>query len=204
VFTPSVDCEQASRTLMAELASYRIRRLAENQRFHHRMGSHSGLFGAVPAAYSTVITVVSVAENFIATTLQTAVEDAFNVTSRILQDARDRAWDDLDGTWPKRRDQSKRWFGIDFQAEDCLRKLLIFIDVRNSVAHGIGRLTRKQLGNDKGASIRTAMTGIGIDFRGELLQIDDSVVELCVTTCRESVLWFDRTMFSAALAPATT
>lgn len=198
----SAEAERAAASVMHELASYRLRKRAESRRRIGRMALLRSGAGSLPLEYSAVVTTVSIAEGFFATTLRTRIEDAFDATTRLMHDARRDAAKSVDSTWDGRLKSARRWFGIDHSAEDCVQSMLAFVEARNAVVHGVGSLTRRQMA-DGGRDVVAKLALVGISVRVGVIDIDRAAVELCAHNCADAVRWLDGENRTAVLAPYT-
>lgn len=199
---PSAEAEQAAALLMHELAGYRRRVRAESRGRHGRLRKGRVGSGSLPLPYSAVVSMISVAEGFFATTLQTRVESAFTVTSRLMKDAESVAVRTMDSSWDDRMKHAKRWFGIDRAGKAHVTDMLAFVEARNAVAHGVGRLTRRQLAGDEGKRVIADLNSVGVSVVSGLLLIDHLAVERCARSCRSAVIWLDDEAARSVLTPA--
>lgn len=201
---PSLEAERAAGQLMRELADFRRRSEAEQTVRRGRLVANRIASGSMPLSYSAVSSMVAIAEGFFVETLRTSVESAFSVQTQLMQDAEAFAVKQIESTWPERLKRLKQWFGINHLAadDDPVAKLLIFVDARNAIAHGLGALTSRQLSNDGGKSTIKSLRSVGIELTDGVLFIDPLAVERCAMNCRKSILWLDLAAQSATAVPA--
>ena len=65
-----------------------------------------------------------------------------------------------------------------------------FIQIRNSIQHGMGRLTEFQLGKHRDDNLKYILaTGCPLD--GDLVRLRQDDVEYCFETCVEFIRWLD-------------
>ena len=103
-----------------------------------------------------------------------------------------QAVDGAEGTWRKRCEAWRTWFAIDVSKSATYINLKPFIDVRNALAHGLGSLTRLQLGKDNGANVRTALGAAGVPMDGNRIVLDGATVQRCVGAGVAHISWLDR------------
>jgi len=95
-------------------------------------------------------------------------------------------------TWKKRQAAWRKHFSLELSAWSGWSALQGFVDVRNALQHGLGRLTEMQVGSIYG-QILTEIQACGVDLNGDLLTIVTSDVERCYQSCVEFILWLDAT-----------
>jgi hypothetical protein len=181
--------ELAANAPMTELANFRIRSKHEVVEVSGRV--RGSLHGSMPLSYSTTVGMVAITEGFVAAVLRAKVEATLTATSRITQDAQRDALQGVDSTWDSRLKYAKRWFGIDGASEGCIKNLLAFAEARNSIVHGMGRLTRRQLADDSGKATIAQLGSVGILVQASQVIINDVAVTRCAEDCRRAVLWMD-------------
>ena len=197
----TVEAELAASSVMHELASYRLRRKSESRRRIGRMSLLRTGSGSLPLEYSAIVTTISIAEGFFAATLQTRVEDAFDTTTQLMLDAQRDASRTMDSNWDDRLKRARRWFGIDSTSEQSVIEMLAFVEARNSIVHGVGRLTRRQM-SDGGAKVTTQLTSVGVPVVGGALRLDEVAANRCARQCAEAIRWLDVSNLLAAAIPA--
>jgi len=100
-------------------------------------------------------------------------------------------------TWDKR---AKAWLkqGVDLVKDyPGWHAFMGFVEVRNAIQHGLGRLTDRQLGKHKQETLRyIASAGIGLNGDAIIIGRDDVI--RCDHACSTFIRWLDR-----AARPAT-
>jgi hypothetical protein len=94
--------------------------------------------------------------------------------------------------WRQLRDAWADWHRVPLGSAPAWDSLLSFVEVRNSVMHGQGFLTRKQLGSDFGKSIHGSLRKIDVtvDSSGGL-NLTERHVANCATSCASLIAWLD-------------
>ncbi len=143
-------------------------------------------------AQSVVMTIVSIAEEFAMSRLYLAAAAVLpqdNPPVAWLWDTHFegiRDWRGRKRTW-----RGARSVDIDRDFSDWA-VLDAFVQVRNVVAHNLGRLSRKQLRNlDARAELEKHLTVVGITVADNRLVLDRTHVERCAEVSKQFVLWLD-------------
>lgn len=194
----SVQADQAAALVMRELGEYRRRESASSVASYGRIRRRRAT-ATLPTSYGAVVSIVSIAEEFFASTLRTNIEDAFSVATRLAQDAEAEVLRGIE-TWPGRQRAAKRWFAVDSSGITPYSELLAFVEARNAIIHGLGRLTRKQSA-DGGKAVLQKLATVGISEAGGVLSIDAAAVRSCAIAARAAIQWFDVAFASAVLQP---
>lgn len=139
-------------------------------------------------SHDAILRLVAIAEDFSIGRFVDVIESVLPhdpVVAALWDAELDRSSD----TWDQRKDLWKRYKNVsvsDFPQRDPLTG---FVEARNSIAHGLGGLTRKQL--RKRASATGRLTHANIRLRGESLVIDATHVEHCAIVVRAFIGWLD-------------
>lgn len=90
--------------------------------------------------------------------------------------------------WEERKTAFKKYHGV--VIGDCARWNDIdgARQVRNSIAHGLGRLTPQQ----QNRTIKRKITDVGVTFRGDQLVIDSNALDKCVKSAIAFIVDVDR------------
>lgn len=143
------------------------------------------------ALNSSVLRVVSVAEEFHRSSLARVVEARLSSDEMAIS-VWERTARDLDLAWHRQTDAWKEWFGIEVEKADEYKRFHPFVDARNAIVHGLGALTRTQLGRDGGKRVRDELGKGGIVVVGTRLVIDEAAVATCARSASAFVSWLDR------------
>lgn len=98
------------------------------------------------------------------------------------------------GTW-KKREKAWRDVGVHLTAFTSWFALMGYVEVRNALQHGLGRLTDLQLGWRDQTLSRIGASGV--DLNGDRVTVTDGDVHGCYRTCRGFVLHADEAAFRA-------
>jgi hypothetical protein len=190
VIVSSERAEQSEARANRALAHFRLQSAGESA----RVGS-GGLRGGTTASgasalqsHDAILRLVAIAEEFSTGRFVDAIEirlPSDPVVSALWEAELDRSGD----TWPKRNELWKKYKNVNIKAFHHHKELQGFIQARNSITHGLGGLTRRQLRN-RIATVRE-LRDANIDLRGDSLVIDASHVEACAAIVKAFVLWLD-------------
>jgi len=143
-------------------------------------------------AQSVVMTMVSIAEDFPMSRLYLAAEAVLPLDNPPVTWLWDthfegiREWGSRHRTW---RGTRSVYIERDFPDWTVLDA---FVQVRNVVAHNLGRLSRKQLRNLAArADFDRHLSVVGITVAENRLVLDRTHVERCAEVSRQYVLWLD-------------
>lgn len=152
--------------------------------------------GSVPSHRSYIfqsaaVRVVSIAEEYSRSSLINAVEARLPPANRLVARFWERVSADAESTWPQQAQAWNQWFEVNVQGSDAYKELQPYIDARNAIAHGLGSLTRKQLGGDGGAAVRKRLADAGIFVEGIRIVLDEVSVVEGSQRAAEYVGWLD-------------
>lgn len=160
--------------------------------------SSKGTFGrlhrhvsALPGANLVLPHLVAIAEEF-SRRLLFAVSDPLVTRDHPLRAELWRlAERQADSTWSRQQSAWKKWHGIDLKQFSGWDELCGFIDARNALMHGLGELTRRQLGADGGRSVRERMSAAGLVTSGRRLILDGASAGNCAAIAGRFIGWLD-------------
>lgn len=141
----------------------------------------------------------------------TAVEAHFNRVLESLVDTSgiraskfggallDEIADDIYKTWDSRLRWFNRGFGIVIAGDLVMQNYLSLVDLRNALVHGQGELTSLQQRNFlKLLSLKDRLRRIlGVDFRGPVIVMNDSLQTKAGHICREVTMHVDAAVLAA-------
>lgn len=108
-----------------------------------------------------------------------AIAEAFSIDRLVA------GWPDTPtattATWMK-REKAWRKVGADLTSTKSWLALMGYVEVRNALQHGLGRLTGQQLGRRDQTLTRIAASGV--DLNGDRVTVEDRDIDLCYRTCR--------------------
>ncbi|MEU5554048.1 hypothetical protein ABZ738_30175 [Micromonospora sp. NPDC047793] len=136
---------------------------------------------------ATLIRLLSITEAFAADLLAREADRAVSLSqstaaSRIAEEAVIRAT----SGWQDQRKAYKDWLGVteDWNAVDRLA------EARNAVAHGLGKLTKRQLRNEQ--SVRAKLRAAGISLNNGRIVLSDANLAAATSACRDFIERVDR------------
>jgi hypothetical protein len=96
-----------------------------------------------------------------------------------------------EGTWDGQVGAWREWHGLDLEHGAGYRELRAFVEARNAIMHGLGRLTRKQLRKHGGREVIASLNQVGIGVSGGALSFPFSVLPHCAAVGRSFIEWMD-------------
>lgn len=93
--------------------------------------------------------------------------------------------------WVGRIKMWKKHGGVDLTTFPETQAILGFVQVRNALEHGIGRLTERQLGEHRD-QILTQIAAAGVHLNGDLLSVTPNDVSRCLDVGERFVHFLDR------------
>lgn len=98
----------------------------------------------------------------------------------------DRISSEVTSSWHKIRGAYKDWYSI----KPSWEGVEDLIEARNAIAHGLGRLTRRQLRSEQ--STRAKLTRANIRVDGVRIVLDEGDLAVAAQTCRALIYDLDR------------
>lgn len=123
---------------------------------------------------NAIVDIVAIAESFTSNRLRALVP---TVTDREVY------------TWKGRLKAWRRHASIDITTCKAWEALSGFVEVRNALQHGLGRLTESQLAHRNEVLNAIARSGTGLE--GDLVRLTGRQVADCSTRCLEFISWLD-------------
>ena len=131
---------------------------------------------------------LAIAEEFARSTLESRCSELERryggITANLLREVRrqgDESWERLRALYTLT--------GLRLSAAPMDQAVLGYVEARNAIAHGLGRLTPKQLRNRDRAVSLLRQAGIRTD--SDRLVIGVATVEHCATTIADWITWID-------------
>ena len=184
--------EQTEARVNRALAHYRVQVQADQLR------SPSGRMrrGTVGSAASSrsfqaqdaILRLVAIAEEFSIGRFVDVIE-ALLPADQLVSALWDAELDRSSDTWGRRNTLWKRYRSVDISAFALRDPLEGFIEARNSIAHGLGDLTRKQLRRRASAIEKLRRANVGVQGTGVV--IADTDVEHCARVVNAYIAWLD-------------
>lgn len=177
--------EAAVRLLNMTLGFHRNQIAAVTRRHSRRLGE-PGLDGLQTQRQATVLRMISITEAFCGDRLlgvaESEVEPAGSTVRNIMWQ---RASTDAVGSWPSMKAAYKKWYGV----RPVWTNLETLVDVRNSIAHGLGELTRQQ--RSQRQALVQAFTRAGIGLDGDRVVLTEGNVTEARNACVELIQGLD-------------
>lgn len=172
----TVEAEQAFERLVARLAEYRTLANAVARRTG---GRHAANQRPIHNA-NALVDLAAIAEAFCVRRLIVAS----NVGPEEL------------ATWKARQKAWKQKANLDLATFQSWKPLMGFVEARNAIQHGQGRLTERQLDTHKQTALGW-LDAAAIQRNGDVLLISTDDIDHCAQVCRDFIGWLD----TAAPAP---
>jgi hypothetical protein len=141
--------------------------------------------------HSAIVNMISVFEDFAVAALKRRVDDVLAASDALTDTARDLTRVRIENGWDARRRLAVDWFGFKPREFQPFLGVEAFIEARNSIAHGLGSLTRRQLSKDRGVSTKAKLLSVGIDVKGTRLDIPDRSVLFCGICVKATIVRWD-------------
>jgi hypothetical protein len=184
---PSAEAEAASALLFRTLGAHRTAIAALKPRSHSRLRTSPDDDQVQDRCQSTLVRLLSITEAFASDTLAREVEaEVRGAQSATATRLADEAVLRATGSWPEQKKAYKEWLGIneDWKAVERLA------EARNAVAHGLGKLTRRQLRSEQ--SVRTKLLEAGIQLTDGKVILSDASLAEAAAACRGFVERLDQ------------
>ena len=172
VIAPTIEAEAALRQLNARIREYRASpaELSDSVRFL-----------SVGLSYrdaNAVVDLAAIAEAYCVARLA-----AGGVTKDV-------------NTWDKRKKGWKKT-GIDLANCPVWNALMGYVEARNAIQHGLGKLTDQQLDDRRRTDILRHLTAASIYRNGDTLFLNEDDIAKCERTCATFIRWLDLAATSA-------
>jgi hypothetical protein len=118
-----------------------------------------------------------------------AIAESFSV-SRLVR-VREIPANDL-MTWAKREKAWRKETEVDLAAFSHWTAFMGFVETRNAIQHGLGKLTERQLGEHK-QQVLGWLDAAGVHRNGDFLLVSADDAARCAQTCRDFIGWLDLT-----------
>jgi hypothetical protein len=117
-----------------------------------------------------------------------AIAESF--TSARLLDLRQHVTPDNVSTWKKRETAWSNHGGVNLSNSPNWHALLGFVEVRNGLQHGLGKLTDRQLGNYRNETLKYISAANVYLNGGQIILVKENVAN-CEHICTDFVKWLD-------------
>ena len=189
-------CEQTTNLIALTVAGYRRQEsaLAGRRRGLGRLTKQSqadNLVASQARSQAALFRIVSLVEAHTADEIVARLAYEFpSPRSSIRSDSFEASEDSATRGWPDMKERLTKWFGL--KIVDCAAwpQLMALVQVRHAVAHGSGRLTRKQ--ERVGVAIYAAQfSALDVRLDGTRLLLGPSSVDDCRTCVLGYLEWLD-------------
>jgi len=135
---------------------------------------------------------VAIVEEFSRTQLIDRSLAAIDLSHPLRRSLWDNAEKRAEGSWDAQVDAWREWHGLNLSdAGADYASLRAFVEARNAIMHGLGRLTRKQLRKNGGRDVIAALGRVGISVSGATLSLPETVLLQCAAVARSFIEWLD-------------
>ncbi|MFD6197007.1 hypothetical protein ACFWE3_09920 [Mycobacteriaceae bacterium NPDC060252] len=142
------------------------------------------------AVLSAISEIVSHAEVFVGESLTRHAKllsaTTANPIPKIVMEATTKP---VEATWAGKRSFIFTWFGEDLSGQAWWKRWMGFVDARNAWAHGLGRLTSRQL---KTQETMTNLKAAGLVVRASQVVGSADDVRRCARSAVEVIDWIDK------------
>lgn len=145
--------------------------------------------------------IVAIGEEFVREALLVCSEHQLNPVSPLHTALWAVGEKDAERSWAGLRSAWNDWHGVALGSFPSNDALLGFVDARNSVIHGLGRLTRQQKRPDGGTRVRQRLRNAGIAVSGDALDIGPTQVARARQITLDLIGWLDEEIRQRGLWP---
>jgi hypothetical protein len=177
---------------MLELAEFRTRERFEISEPQKRIVTSVDSGEAWCQSHRTVVAMVAIIEEFVVARMKAIIESRDLTDDEIVSEALGMYSNRIEQNWDNRIKVSKEWFNIDLKREASFIHFQAFVDARNSIVHGNGKVTRRQASNDESRSrLVQRLMSVGIDVQDSYLHVSEHAVEICASSGIDFIVLFD-------------
>lgn len=179
---PSAEAEAASALLFRTLGAHRAAVAALRPRPLPRLRVSPDGDPVQDRCQGTLVRLLSITEAFASDMLSRevdrAVAGARNATAtKVADEAVIRGT----STWQEQKKSYKDWLGVDEDWKAVER----LAEARNAVAHGLGKLTRRQLRSER--SVKSKLKAAGITIDDNKIVLSDDNLATAASACRDLI-----------------
>jgi hypothetical protein len=193
----SEEAELAAGDAMEVLAQFRSAEAHSRSRTRPRLGGPWSI-GGYSSRYGAVVAITSVVEQFAVLASRRRLRRTLGDSPRLVADALAEFERRVESKWDERTQGWRRWFGIDYRLSPDFVALLAFVEARNAIVHGAGRLTRLQLSSDRGVAVTAKLKAVGLEFSDGQLIVAPAAVERAAHSARNAIYWIDNQLAEAS------
>lgn len=181
----SEEAETACALIMRELSKFRTIEAALLQNPVGRLSTPDQ--HELSAAYSAVTSMVAIIEQFTVHTFEIRLNDMFADGTVLSDKARSILGNHVEKNWENRNAALRGWFDGSL-TDQWKSDVAGFVAARNAIAHGLGRITRRQLADHH---IKTKLSGVGIKESGGRIDIPSSAITKLALSGRSLMIEWD-------------
>ena len=150
-----------------------------------------GLGGSLDGAAVGIPYLLAVTEQFCVTGLDTLSSGYLPSGAPLVEKIWRDTFRDVESNWQKQRKAWKDWYGVSWSTFPGMKALEGYQEARNTVMHGLGRLTPRQIGRDSGAETCRKLSEAGISVYTNRIQVSRTNQRDCTFVCRDFIRWLD-------------
>lgn len=178
----STEAEAASALLFRTLGAHRAAVAALKPRPRSRLRTAPDGDPVQDRCQATLVRLLSITEAFASDLLSREVDHAVAIASNTTATkVADEAVIRGTSTWQDQKKSYKDWLGV----EEDWKAVERLAEARNAVAHGLGRLTRRQLRNEQSVKAKLKAAGIIVN-NNKIVLSDDNLAE-AASACRDFI-----------------
>jgi hypothetical protein len=179
---PSAEAEAASALLFRTLGAHRAAVAALRPQELPRLRAWPDGDPVQDRCQATLVRLLSITEAFASDMLSREVDRAVaGVRSATVTKVADEAVIRGTGSWQDLKKSYKDWLGIDEDWKAVER----LAEARNAVAHGLGKLTRRQLRSEQ--SVKSKLKVAGIMVEDNRIVLSDDSLAAAASACRDFI-----------------
>lgn len=186
-YVPTKEAEAACRLINRAIGSYLMAEQAESSSTSHKRIRSRRADRLLEQRDSTVIRIMSITESFCGELLITEYEaDENPKTPKPPPEKWEKAVNSATASWPSQIKHYDKWLNVNSLDWD---HVLGVAEARNAITHGLGRLTRRQLGDLEETMKKLGKVKIGLT--NDRVAIDTQRLRLIASGCIAHVLAVD-------------
>jgi hypothetical protein len=171
----SAEAEDATALLRSTVAQH----VAVERTLLRAPGFPRGRLAAISAGgqrrQATLTRLVSITEAFLARRLIDRAESRVVPTADSIREAVwAKAEDTATGSWVNLASHYNTWLGVPLSRSDDFKRILVHVEARNAVAHGVGELTRRQ--RRRGEALTRSLSDEGYLLVGSRVEVSEAVL----------------------------
>lgn len=143
--------------------------------------------------------IVSIAEEFCIVATGQKIRGTLSETPALTREALLSVERSFERTWKDRVSRWKRWYGFDASTNPGFQRFLIFVEARNAILHGGGRLTHRQL--SQAPQLAADLTSVGLSLTGDRITVSASAIATCADSTVSFIRWLDEQLKASIPMP---